>query len=129
MSRSFEGGETNAAEFDRISILHWRERILGTCTGAQVDAGAGGPVSKLQMAGDEVCVEVGEEHVPNLQAVAPRFLQIRLDVPLRIDHGCRARLLVANEIRRVREAIQIELFEDHRPSASLDRLISPGARR
>jgi hypothetical protein len=39
--------------------------------------------------------------------------QVLFDVALRVDDGRRARLLVADEIRRVREAIQVELFEDH----------------
>jgi len=36
-----------------------------------------------------------------------------LDVALGIDDGRRARLLVAHQVRGVRQAIQVELVEDH----------------
>jgi hypothetical protein len=34
-------------------------------------------------------------------------------VTLRVDDGCRACLLVSNKVRSMRQARQIELFEDH----------------
>ena len=38
---------------------------------------------------------------------------VLVDVALRIDDGGGVRRFVADEIRRVREAIQVELFQDH----------------
>ena len=72
-----------------------------------------GAVPKLQVSRDEIRVKMREQDVANLQAVAVRFLEVHIDVPPRIDDGRRARLLVTDEIRRLREAAEIELFEDH----------------
>ena len=47
-----------------------------------------------------------------------RERQVLVDVALRIDDGRRPRLLVADQVRRVREAIQIELFQDHRRTSA-----------
>ena len=66
------------------------------------------------MPGDEVGVEVREEDVRDPQAVLGGEREVLIDVALRIDDRRRVRLLVADQIRRVREAIQIELLEDHR---------------
>ena len=65
------------------------------------------------MPGDEVGVEMGEEHVRDAQPVLGGNAKVLIDVALRIDDGRGARLLVADEIRRVRQAIQIELVQDH----------------
>ena len=47
------------------------------------------------------------------QAGAPGELEVLIDVALRIDDGGDAALLVADEIRRVGEAIEIKLMQDH----------------
>jgi hypothetical protein len=52
--------------------------------------------------------------VPDLEAVLGGTCKVLIDVALRIDNGSRARGLVADEIRRVRETIQVELFQYHR---------------
>jgi hypothetical protein len=39
--------------------------------------------------------------------------EVLIDVALRIDDGSRPGLFVADQVRRMREAIQIKLFEDH----------------
>jgi hypothetical protein len=40
-------------------------------------------------------------------------LHVLLDIALRIDNGCDAGIFIADQIRRVREAIEIELFDEH----------------
>ena len=66
------------------------------------------------MAGNEVRVEVREKDVRDAEMMIRSERQVLIDVTLRIDDGRRPRVLVPDEIRRMREAIQIELFEDHR---------------
>ena len=88
------------------------ERVLGLRLGAQVD-GRAGPIAQLEVAGEEVGVQVRQEHVRDAQAVLAREREVLLDVALRIDDGGHAGVLVADEIRRVRETVQIELLEDH----------------
>ena len=58
------------------------------------------------MAGDEVGVEVRQEDVRDAQAVLRGEREVLIDVALRIDDGRECRLLVADEIRRVRQAIR-----------------------
>src|SRR5262249_28062508 len=72
-----------------------------------------GPVPQLQVTGDEVGVEVRQEHMLDLKPVLGGERQVLIDVALRIDDGRDLRLLVSDEIRRVRKAIQVELLEDH----------------
>jgi len=71
------------------------------------------------VAGNEVRVEVRQEDVPDAQTVLGGKRQVLIHVTLRIDDGSGVCLLVADQIRRVREAIQIELLQDHRFSPLL----------
>jgi hypothetical protein len=59
-------------------------------------------------------VEMGEEDVRDPQIVLGGERQVLIDVALRVDDGRDMRLFVADQIRRVREAIQVELLQDHR---------------
>src|SRR5262249_21161101 len=109
-----------------------REGVLRFRRRAEIDRGAGA-VAQLEMTGDEVGVEVGEEDVRDAQAVRVGEGQVLIDVALRGDDGCGAGLLVADQVRRVREAIQIELVEDHvrrsKPPAQYTRRRAPPRRR
>jgi hypothetical protein len=58
-------------------------------------------------------MQVGEEDVGDSEMVLVCEREILPDVALRIHHRGDAGLLVADEIRRVREAIQVELVQDH----------------
>jgi hypothetical protein len=69
---------------------------------------------QFQVAGNEVGMEVREDDVPDRHPVLGGKREVLIDVTLRVDNRRRLRLLVANEIRRVRKAIQVELVEDHR---------------
>ncbi len=75
------------------------------------------------MTGDEIGVEMGEEHVldraPRLRGV----LEILLDVPLRIDDRRAPVRLIGDEVRRMREAAEVVLLEDHR-AAPIDATFS-----
>ena len=65
------------------------------------------------MSREEVGVEVGEEDVADLQPVLRRIVEVGVDVALRIDDGGGAARLIADQVRRVGEAIQVVLLEDH----------------
>ena len=73
------------------------------------------PVSlaELDVTGDEVGVEMRQQHVLDAQPALGRKGDVLIDVPLRIHDGRDAGGLVADEIRRVREARQIELVQHH----------------
>jgi len=63
--------------------------------------------------GDEIRVKVREEHVPDLQPVFRRILQVPLDVALWIHDDGGAAGRVAYEIGGMGEAVQVVLFQEH----------------
>ena len=60
------------------------KRVLGVGLGAEAD-GRAGAIAQFQMAGQEVGVQVGEEHVRDVQVLLARERQVLLDVALRVD--------------------------------------------
>ena len=66
------------------------------------------------MAGNEVGMCMRQEHVAYLKPLLPGIFNIPIHVPLRIDYGGHAGALIGDEVRGVRQAIQIILLEDHR---------------
>ncbi len=76
-------------------------------------------IAQLQMPGNEIGMEMGEEDVPDCERVFGGEFHVLIHVPLRVHNGCRARRLVSNQVGGVRQARQIELLEDHfAPSGS-----------
>jgi hypothetical protein len=65
------------------------------------------------MSSDEIGVEMRQEYVLDLKSVLGGKRDVLVRVALRINDGCRAGLLVSNNVRGVRQARQIELLEDH----------------
>ena len=61
------------------------------------------------MTGDEVGVEMRQKYVLDRQAMLAGDGEVLLDVALRIDDGGGFCVFVADEIRRMREAVQVEL--------------------
>jgi hypothetical protein len=71
------------------------------------------------MAGDKIGVEMRQKYVLDLESVLSGKGGVLVRVALRVDDGGRARRLIPNHVRGVRQAGQIELFEDHLRSPSL----------
>jgi len=65
------------------------------------------------MTGDEVGVKVRQKHVRDAQIVPGGEGQILVDIPLGIDDGGDTGVLVADEIGRMGEAIEVELLQEH----------------
>ena len=65
------------------------------------------------MTGEEVCVEVGQEHVTDFNAKAVRVSHVLVHVPLWIDDRRDAACLIGNQIRGMREVAEVVLFEVH----------------
>src|SRR5262252_618932 len=89
------------------------------------------------MAREKIGVKMREHDVPDHEAVLGRELEVLVDVTLRIDDHRRMGLLVAYEIRGVRQTVEVELLHDHvrSPStcdgpqpAALDSMGKPAAR-
>ena len=125
--RRFERLQPHAPEIDDVAVVERDERILGPRARAEVDPRAGA-VAQFEVPGHEVGVEVREEHVLDAQPVLGGEREVVIDVTLRVDHRGAVRLLVADQVRGVGEAIQVELLQNHRASlaeAGLARLASP----
>ncbi len=93
--------------------MHGGEGVLGRGGSAEVDGGVAA-IAELEMAGDEVGMEVREEDVADVQAESVSVVDVLLDVALRVDDDGRVAGFVADEIGGVREAAEVVLFEDHR---------------
>ena len=50
----------------------------------------------------------------NLEPLLPGVLDITIHVPLRVHDGRDPCVLIGDQVRRVRQAIQVVLLEDHR---------------
>ena len=109
----FEGSQPYTSEIDAVAVSEGCERVHPPARSDPV-VGRPGLLVQLEMTGDEVGVKVRQDDVADREAALRGKRQVLIHVTLRIDHGSRAGLLVADEIRRVREAIEIELMEDHR---------------
>ena len=75
--------------------------------------GRAAAVAQLQMAGDEVGVEVGEEDMADLEAKFFGVGQILLDVALGVDDDGGRTGFVSEQVRGVGQATQVVLFQDH----------------
>jgi hypothetical protein len=65
------------------------------------------------MACNKIRVKVGEKDVANFEAECFRICDVLVDVALRIDNYRRTALLVAEQVRGVRQATEIILLQDH----------------
>ncbi len=85
--------QTQSGPSNRIAILHRHERVFRLSTGAEVDYRAT-TVAQFQVAGDKVCVEVGEKNVADPKSSFISVVKVLLDVSLRInDDGGRTGLV------------------------------------
>ena len=66
MAWRVDGNQADVAHFNRLAIGEQRRGVLGAGAGRQIDSRARA-VSQLEMAGQEIGMEVGEQHMPDLQ--------------------------------------------------------------
>jgi hypothetical protein len=99
-------------ELDRVSGCDPPRRVLGLAALAVNDLGADA-VAQLEMAGDEVRMEVREDRVSDPQTVRGGIGQVLIDVTLGVDDSSHPAALVRHEVGRVGEATEVVLLEDH----------------
>ena len=75
---------------------------------------APGLLREFEVAGQEVGVEVRLDDPLDREAARRRVVEILPDVALRIDDDRATGARVADEIRRVRQALEVVLLEDER---------------
>jgi hypothetical protein len=104
--------ERDLAEAEPLPVVKRLDGKLDGRIGAIADDGAGA-VGQFKVAAQEVGVEVGLDDPLDHQPLARRLVEVDADIAARIHHHRPAGRLVADEIRRVREAAQVVLGEDH----------------
>ena len=80
------------------------------------------------MAGNEIRMKVRQEDILDLQSVLLGKCNVLLDIALRVNHDGRAGLLVSNNIGRMSQARQVELFQNQMAPAYARIVISAAAR-
>jgi hypothetical protein len=110
--RCLERLQPHSPEIDDVAVVEWRESVLGSCDGAQVNRRPDA-IAQLDVASDEIGVEMCEEHVRDPQPMLFGKRQVLIDVTLRVDDSGPPGQFVADEIRRMRETVEIELLEKH----------------
>ena len=108
--------EDDLAELDALPIGE-RARVEFRLGDRRVPDGRSGRRRQLEMARQEVGVEVRFEHQLDGQSGGRGIAHILVDVTARIDDDRAARRVVADQIRSLRQAVEVVLREDH-PSPS-----------
>jgi hypothetical protein len=112
VARRLEDLQHDVAELDALAVGQLADRVLGLGTAPVADPGTrtGG---QFEVTGDEVGVEVGVDHPLDLQPMRTGVGDVLEHVTAGVhDHGAAARL-VADQVRRVGQAVQVVLREDH----------------
>jgi hypothetical protein len=121
--RSLKSCHAYASELNGCVIAQRDVSILDRTSGTDADDGTGS-IAKLKVTCQEVSVQMREEHMCDPQAVFAGKREILPDIALWVDNCRRTRLLVTDQIRSVRETIQVKLLENH-GLTSMTRLASP----
>ncbi len=112
VTRSVQNLQSHAGKFERVAIVHRNEGIFRLRARAKVNRRAA-CIPQLEVAGHKIRVKVREEDVADLQAEFLGVRDILLDIALRVDHDRGSALFIAKQVRGMREATEIILFQDH----------------
>ena len=103
--------ERHAAEADALAVAQRADLELGL-GGAVADPGAR-LAGELEVAGEEVGVEVRVDDPDDRQTARRRVVEVLRDVTARVDDDGLSGRLVADEVGRLREAVEVVLAEVH----------------
>src|SRR5262245_60516615 len=110
MSRSFEKSEFNITDCKHVTVRYLQCRKFCLRLSSIHDRSTC-PLREFDMAADKIRVGVRFDHILYLLAVGFGFVQVLLDIPLRVYHG--GLVTRADVIRRVCQTTEIELPEVH----------------
>jgi len=112
MPRRFQSLDPDRSEIDHRAVANRLEFIFRDRFPTEADDRAHA-VAQLEVAGNEIRVEVRQEDVRDTKVVIGRERQILIDVALRIDDSRGTALLISNDVRGVCETVEIKLLEEH----------------
>jgi hypothetical protein len=105
--------EGDPAQLEALTVSERLHREVG-CGDVAVGDGGPGRVSQLEVAGQEVGVEVGLDDSLDLQVECGRIFEVAADVALRVDDHRSSGGLVSDQVAEDRQARQLVLTEDQR---------------
>ena len=111
MARCLQHLQPNPPEFKMLTIPKRSKRVRRLRRRPQVDRRAH-VIPQLQMPRNKIRVQMRQEHMLDLKRMLSREGQVLIRIPLRIHHRRSTRLLIANDIRSMRQAGKIELLKD-----------------
>ncbi|MEI2699471.1 MAG: hypothetical protein V9E94_14450 [Microthrixaceae bacterium] len=118
--RSVTGGvahlEHDLPQLETLAVDQHVHGEVGLGAGPERDRRSGG-VGQLEVAGQEIRVEVGLDHPLDREAVPLGVGEVHADVALGVDDDGAAGGLVADQVAELREATQLVLLEDHARSS------------
>ena len=95
---------------ESIVIPHAGGGIFGLGSNAKMDLRTN-TIAQLQVAGDEIGMEVGEKHMPDGQSLCFGVSDVLIDIALWINNNSSFRLLVANQVGRVGQTAEVVLLQ------------------
>lgn len=108
----FEDLELDVAEGDAFAVDQLVDGVFGLGALPVADPGAG-PVGEFQVAGEEVGVEVGVDDRLDGETVFGGVGEVFGDVAARVDDDGLAGAFVGDHVRRLGEAVEVVLGEEH----------------
>ena len=87
-------------ELENTTVVQGREGVLCLRCGAEVDRRAHA-IAQLQVSRHKIGMEMGQEHMLDLQPVFGGEGEVPVDVTLRIDNRCGASLFIPDDVRSV----------------------------
>jgi hypothetical protein len=110
MPRGLEHAEAERTDGQLETFLHGHMGKLSSGAGSDIDLRPRAS-RKLSVSGDKISMQMSFENVSDFDALGIRGLEVKINVPLRIDYH---RLAPGSQqIGSVRETAQIKLFEVH----------------
>ena len=110
MSRRLHDPQDNFADLNLVTVFHSPMRKRRASFLAKHDL-CTGPGRQLAMAADEIRVQVRLDHILDLEALRLSFVNVLINIALRIYY--RRLALRTDQVRSMRQAAKIELFEVH----------------
>jgi hypothetical protein len=88
VTRRFQDLQPDPPEFENLVVAQRRECEGCVCRSAQSDSCAH-TIAQLQMSGNKIGVEMRQEYIFNFESVLAGKNNVLVNVPLRVNDGCR----------------------------------------